>query len=220
MSLLLNVPFAEKDTAKALGAKWNPDLKKWYVPSKKDYHKFSKWILGDNDEAEILCDYFYIITGTHKCFKCKQATHVIGFGIEKYFEFYDPKVYDTDSPCEYNSGEIHICSFIEGLPEKFYTYLEKNYNYFNSYSKTLSEYCFANHCSNCGIIQGNFFLFDEVDSPFFIDSAEKASALSLLKIDLPYDMSLPLNIGIGSEDYLIKKHASFQKSSLSLSDFM
>lgn len=40
MAVLLNVPYAEKDQAKALGAWWNNDLKKWYVPSEKNYYKF------------------------------------------------------------------------------------------------------------------------------------------------------------------------------------
>jgi hypothetical protein len=35
--LLLNVPYEEKDEAKALGARWNADIKKWYVFSGKDY---------------------------------------------------------------------------------------------------------------------------------------------------------------------------------------
>ena len=47
MALILKVPYGEKDEAKALGAKWNPQLKKWYVEKQKDYHKFIKWILGD-----------------------------------------------------------------------------------------------------------------------------------------------------------------------------
>ena len=31
MSLIIDVPFSEKDEVKSLGAKWNPKLKKWYV---------------------------------------------------------------------------------------------------------------------------------------------------------------------------------------------
>ena len=30
--LLINVPYSEKDEAKALGAKWNPDEKSWMAP--------------------------------------------------------------------------------------------------------------------------------------------------------------------------------------------
>ena len=42
MALILNVPYSEKDQAKSLGARWNPELKKWYVERRKDYNKFIK----------------------------------------------------------------------------------------------------------------------------------------------------------------------------------
>ena len=35
--LYLNVPYIEKDEAKNLGARWDPQRKKWYAP---DYHKY------------------------------------------------------------------------------------------------------------------------------------------------------------------------------------
>jgi len=39
----LTVPYAEKDTAKALGAKWDAAKKKWYAPASADLSDFSKW---------------------------------------------------------------------------------------------------------------------------------------------------------------------------------
>ena len=46
MRLYLNVPYSEKDEAKALGAKWNAKAKKWYTDVQADeYVKFSKWIV-------------------------------------------------------------------------------------------------------------------------------------------------------------------------------
>lgn len=39
--LYIKIPYEEKDAAKALGARWNPERKQWYIPDKKDYHKFS-----------------------------------------------------------------------------------------------------------------------------------------------------------------------------------
>lgn len=41
--IYLNVPYAEKDAAKALGARWDPSRKQWYVPADKDITPFSKW---------------------------------------------------------------------------------------------------------------------------------------------------------------------------------
>jgi len=42
-ALLLNVPFAQKDQAKAIGAKWDADKKKWYVPLGLDINLFEAW---------------------------------------------------------------------------------------------------------------------------------------------------------------------------------
>jgi hypothetical protein len=40
----LNVPYAEKDEARALGARWNPGRKKWYVPAGVPLEPFEKWL--------------------------------------------------------------------------------------------------------------------------------------------------------------------------------
>lgn len=71
MKLYLNVPYAEKDTAKALGAKWNARAKKWYFDGERsDYAKFSEWIPRDTDDVVIAADYIYIIEGVQRCWKC------------------------------------------------------------------------------------------------------------------------------------------------------
>ncbi|MBZ2208510.1 DUF5710 domain-containing protein [Massilia soli] len=44
--ILLNVPYAEKDAARALGAKWDAGKKKWYVPAGVLATPFAKWIDG------------------------------------------------------------------------------------------------------------------------------------------------------------------------------
>lgn len=46
---ILDVPFAEKDEAKALGAKWDPDLRKWFVPEGIDLEDFTNWIPEGNE---------------------------------------------------------------------------------------------------------------------------------------------------------------------------
>jgi hypothetical protein len=40
----LKVPFSEKDQAKSLGARWNAELKLWYVPIGVDAAPFAKWV--------------------------------------------------------------------------------------------------------------------------------------------------------------------------------
>lgn len=41
--IYLNVPYAQKDEAKALGARWDAANKKWYAPANKDITLFAKW---------------------------------------------------------------------------------------------------------------------------------------------------------------------------------
>lgn len=39
----LKVPFAEKDEAKKLGARWDPARKLWYVKDREDMAPFARW---------------------------------------------------------------------------------------------------------------------------------------------------------------------------------
>ena len=47
----LNVPYAEKDEARALGARWNPGRKRWYVPTGVALEPFEKWLSKDGGGA-------------------------------------------------------------------------------------------------------------------------------------------------------------------------
>lgn len=46
----LNVPYAQKDEAKALGARWDNSQRKWYVPAGIAVESFSRWL---PDQADI-----------------------------------------------------------------------------------------------------------------------------------------------------------------------
>lgn len=51
--LYLNVSYIEKDKVKALGARWNPELKKWYVKMDADFSLFAKWSPEIKEFSEI-----------------------------------------------------------------------------------------------------------------------------------------------------------------------
>ena len=54
MTTFLTVPFAEKDQAKSLGARWNAERKKWYVPAGTDLAEFKKWLGGATSKTAAL----------------------------------------------------------------------------------------------------------------------------------------------------------------------
>lgn len=51
--VILNVPYREKEKAKELGAWWDADLKKWFVPLGRDIKPFERWLPSDGKGAEV-----------------------------------------------------------------------------------------------------------------------------------------------------------------------
>ena len=51
MRINLKTPFAEKDEAKALGARWDPKKKCWYIQNVADLTPFARWITDSPSSA-------------------------------------------------------------------------------------------------------------------------------------------------------------------------
>ena len=47
----LACPYAEKDEAKSLGARWDNDARKLYVPAGVDRELFARWVANEQEEA-------------------------------------------------------------------------------------------------------------------------------------------------------------------------
>ncbi len=226
MSLYLNIPYNEKDEAKALGAKWNPKVKKWYIDTlPKQYVRFSKWILKDSDEADIAMEYIFIVEGQRNCWKCKHSTRVIGLGVGEFVHIYDESdkpEYELFEDSEELGEELHLAWVDEenDIPPKLLQYLKENYSVKTGYSKTIGGKCFANHCDCCGTLQGNWFLFNEPDSPLTsnVDGSELVERMRKLKIKgIPIEDNLLLewNIGLCSNDYAYFKYGQYEELILS-----
>lgn len=226
MGLYLNVPYGEKDEAKSLGAKWNAKVKKWYIDTEREkYVRFSKWILKDTDDAVIATEYIHIVEGKQKCWKCGQLTKVVGLGIGEFVHIYgeaDAPEYELVEDYVDPGEELHL-AWVENeddIPLKLLKYLKENYSVKTGYSKTIGGKCFANHCDCCGALQGNWFLFDEPDSPLSscVDGDELIERMSKLKIKaIPIDDDLQLNWNVGfcSNDYAYLKYGNFEELVLS-----
>ena len=215
--LILNVPYNEKDDAKSLGARWNPTVKKWYVKNKKDYYKFIRWIEPYGNM--VIIDELYLIEGVKKCFRCGKDTRVIGFGIDKHLSIdglleIENNNYDGneikeilyDKMLEINQDDIHIVGPIDPIPEPLMEYIQNKYNYKLRYSKTTHISSICNCCDNCDVLQGDFFLFSELDSPFFIHSREDVKKLKIYKIKLEQDLIVNADDGWASFDEMFKKY--------------
>jgi len=101
---------------------------------------------------------------------------------------------------------IRIASFVSPLPEEFLEYLKERYNFYYGYSNTTKSSYYSNHCKHCNVIQGYFFLFEEIESPFFSDIPGRAEKLILHRVKLKNDLIMDADIGYGFADELIKDH--------------
>lgn len=226
MRLYIDVPYSEKDEAKALGARWNPRVKKWFIDlPREQYVKFAKWILQNTDDATIAMEYLHLIEGRQNCWRCGESTRVIGLGIGEYLHLFDgpagPEIETIEDTVEF--GELLHLAWTEAeseIPPKLLRYLKEQYSVRTSYSKTLGRNCFANHCDHCGALQGNWFLFQEPDSPLSscVEGEELVRRMEQLKIKLiPIEDDLLLNwdMGFCSNDFAYLKYGQVEELSLS-----
>ena len=222
--LLLDVPYSEKDEAKALGARWDPEIKKWYVSDECDYYKFLKWIYREGNT--VACENLYVVEGKKRCFKCGKETKVISFAADNYWLFDDMESLlgervDLDELSRldannvkkncYFTGDLNLVGMIENIPKPMYTYLRSKYNIKQCFSKTTRTTSMSNCCDNCDVLQGSFFLYEEVDSPFWIQSASDVEKLKFYKFPLKNDLIIdPGPISWSTSDSLMKEYGNFE----------
>lgn len=231
--LYLNVPYSEKEEAKKLGAKWNPEKKKWYYNGNPaNYVKFAKWLFNIEKQAEItiLMDSIYIIEAKRICWKCKKETTVVGIAAEKFITIYDTECDDDNGNPIYNSEIIGFDDTTKGLyitwsdeekdfPDFLLKYLKENYNVKTGFSSVVGK-TFANFCEHCNALQGNNFLFHEVDSPFDLmecsleGNIEKVKNLKIKKIKLENNIPIDFSFGFSGEEYLYLKYGNIEEIKL------
>lgn len=72
--MYLDVPFPEKDEAKALGARWDRDARAWYAPAGMDTGPFARWLTTlALDDDPILP----IVGLPQSCWKCGEDTMAV-----------------------------------------------------------------------------------------------------------------------------------------------
>jgi hypothetical protein len=52
--IYIEVPYAQKDEAKLLGARWDAEVRRWYITDKQDVLLFSKWFGGSGRSSPLV----------------------------------------------------------------------------------------------------------------------------------------------------------------------
>lgn len=200
----LNVPFAEKQEAKELGARWDAKLMTWFVPPGVDAAPFAKWATKlPNMRAS---SYFVASTSTC-CWKCGEQTNVFCFLLPAGHETLEP-VDEEDAGFgpddEFDEANFTAWAIspessewvVSGLPAKieYVEYLSPvvaarmagiSLRYRVDRSQTINSTYWINHCVSCGAKQGDNELHS-FQGAFCPTSAEEASRITVSHFKEPF----------------------------------
>jgi Domain of unknown function (DUF5710) len=186
----LKVPFAQKDEAKTLGAKWDPDKKVWYVPEGADIKLFNKWVVEsvpeDSIEVNLRASSYYIAVSARSCWKCQQKTKVYAFILPSGFEAFSCGEEPQDD-CWVSYELPSPLTYITKLPRHAQEALSSiTKNCYRDYSNTTHSSYWMNHCEHCKALLGDFDTIEDgaAFSPMSPGDAEK---ISLHHFNVPFE---------------------------------
>ena len=170
-TIILEVPYSEKEDVKAMGARWNSIIKKWFIKLKSDNdrEKFAKWIPTKQDNLITLLPEIYLLKSYEPCYRCKNLSEVFCLAadglIDPSEEFYDHDM---------KHDVFFIISNLESVPNDIDLLLKKHApRYYFDYTKQSDSSYYVNHCS-CGAKCGDFYLHNEPGGSFCPMSEEEA----------------------------------------------
>ncbi|MBI5973660.1 DUF5710 domain-containing protein [Staphylococcus caledonicus] len=196
--LYLNVPYEEKDDAKSKFAKWDNKRKLWFATNPQYYFRFSKWVEGDS----VVKNNIYIFIASKECWKCKQSTPVYAIGV-KSEDIIDLNYPSNKNVYEETGYDVVFLELNRNIPSFIKEYLKDKTNCKERYSKTINKKYFANICKHCNALQGNNFIYDEIDSPFNSMPYDNYDVVEFeLKNEIPLDYCIGERIISPSCKYL------------------
>ena len=204
MPLKINVPYSDKDVAKSKGAFWDVEQKTWFVPDHKDINDFQQWI--DKSKASVIIKSpVSIALNSSDCYKCANKTAVISLASNNFYylstdDNEDEKWFRADG-LSFFSMPIFIENELAGKINRLFP------NYKIAYSKTAESSYWANHCENCGALQGDFFLHSEPGGAFFPLEIEEYEQLTFITVPSKFDVEIDADYSWLSNADVIPKYA-------------
>ena len=138
-------------------------------------------LFGDKKSVLMLPNTIYIAGTFGRCWACQEAIPLmVPFAPYAYYGYMEdgiPEVHFLNRPVE-------ILDTAE-LPVELQRFFEASLPFFHKgYSRTAGRRYWANHCTHCGKIQGDYFLHSEPESPFWIEYPEDAERLIITKLEM------------------------------------
>ena len=187
MPIKLNVPYSQKDEVKSLGGSWFANEKTWVIPDMvSDINPFMKWL--PSKEGFIVKSPYIVAKAVRTCWKCHNQTPLIALGAKSFYAL----DYDRPHTPKWTKWDYPILFMdIVTLEEEVIKVLQNEYPFFQQiYSNTAKEKYWANGCSYCKALQGDYFNFMEPNAPFGPGSEDDARRIKVGYLHLKYDYYL------------------------------
>lgn len=178
----LIVPFAEKDEAKRLGARWDNEHRLWYVPEGVNLSAFERWL---PKSPTVRSNRYFIAQSACRCWNCREKTKVFGFIL--------PSGHETFEPYEDGRGEWHrhddltivyyVTDLFPSVASRINSFSKR---YRLDFSKTTQSSYWMNHCEYCGAKQGDFHMYCEPGGAFSPTDEHSASGIVLHEFAEPF----------------------------------
>lgn len=194
--IYLNVPFEEKDQAKAMGAWWDPQNKKWYLKDRSKISSFTKWIAKEDTQNNSgkfeLVSPVYIVKSRSNCWKCHNKSEVFCLASEGVIE---------------NGTRISdfiVFSNISWMAEELKEIFSRISSKFRiDFSKTQESKLYMNHCQHCDAKMGDFFMHDEPGGAFVPENENQANSIQLYQLSgISKRVQISGSYGMQSPNYI------------------
>jgi Domain of unknown function (DUF5710) len=209
--IYLNVPFAEKDQAKKLGARWHPTRKQWYIPAETNPTPFARWLPPQPNITLLPPVYRVKAPYPYPCVECGHRQNLAFILAATALK--DER--QRASPVLVN--RFSLLNFIEDLPPPLAEFLEKTAPTFRlDSSRTLDKRVYWNHCAFCSALLGDTYLSDPY-APFALEARVLAQRAEFLH--LPVEIPIPIRCAYATGDrfdllerYGVRVKASIEKN--------
>jgi hypothetical protein len=209
--LYLDVPFAEKDEVKKLGARWDPEKKLWFVPERRDPAPFQRWMSPEHDPHEprsatlIRCGAYLIAQSPMLCWACKTETPLFSFLLPPAFHAaeiadgprvvenaialsrtLDPLPPPSDADWDFHEG-YRVPVFLNFITADMKASIARlTQHYEKDFSRTLKYDYWMNHCAHCAAKQGDRFIGERYNTATFYLYPHRFDELRLFRGDGPF----------------------------------
>lgn len=139
--IILNVPYKEKDQVKQLGAKWDPQLKVWYIPNGLESKAFTPWLPKPSTQPILKLNSIALLRNLISCWSCKGYCTVYAVCAREL----------TTGEAAIQNGFFVLLEISE-MADEFADFLIKRCHNFRH--GKLNEHGFKfyrNHCEHCSI---------------------------------------------------------------------